>query len=468
MLPVVYTPTVGLGCQEFSHTFRKPRGLFLSFPKMERIKRVLANPRFDNVEAIVVTDGERILGLGDQGAGGMGIPIGKLSLYTACGGLHPAATLPIMLDVGTNNPQCLADPVYVGWRHERLRGAAYDEFIEAFVSAVVERWPHVLLQWEDFARDNATRLLERYRDRLCTFNDDIQGTAAVTIGTLLSAVNVTGLPLRDQRIAVLGAGSAGIGISSLLLNAMIADGLPEKEARSRFYLVDREGLLVEGMPGIVDFQKPFARSRVALADWRLEQPNRIGLFDVICNARPTVLIGVSGQPGAFPERMVRSMAEFTQQPIIFPLSNPTSRCEAAPSDLLAWTEGRAVIGTGSPFPPVIRKGVPTRVDQTNNSYVFPGIGLGAITIQARRISDGMLLAAAQAIAEASPSRRDGKANLLPPVAELRDVSYRVALAVAIEAQSAGLAEPTSRDELESRIRSKMWTPRYRPYRRTFN
>ena len=291
MLPVVYTPTVGLGCQEFSHTFRKPRGLFLSFPKMERIKRVLANPRFDNVETIVVTDGERILGLGDQGAGGMGIPIGKLSLYTACGGLHPAATLPILLDVGTNNPQCLADPVYVAWRHERLRGASYDEFIEAFVSAVVERWPHVLLQWEDFARDNATRLLERYRDRLCTFNDDIQGTAAVTVGTLLSAVNVTGVPLRDQRIAVLGAGSAGIGISSLLLNAMIADGLPEKEARSRFYLVDREGLLVEGMPRSVYFQKPFAQSRAALADWRLEQPNRIGLFDVICNVRPTVLIG---------------------------------------------------------------------------------------------------------------------------------------------------------------------------------
>ena len=291
MLPVVYTPTVGLGCQEFSHTFRKPRGLFLSFPQMEHIKRILANPRFDNVETIVVTDGERILGLGDQGAGGMGIPIGKLSLYTACGGLHPAATLPILLDVGTNNPQCLADPVYVAWRHERLRGASYDEFIEAFVSAVVERWPHVLLQWEDFARDNATRLLERYRDRLCTFNDDIQGTAAVTVGTLLSAVNVTGVPLRDQRIAVLGAGSAGIGISSLLLNAMVVDGVPEKDARSRFYLVDREGLLVEGMPRSVDFQKPFAQSRAALADWRLEQPNRIGLFDVICNVRPTVLIG---------------------------------------------------------------------------------------------------------------------------------------------------------------------------------
>jgi malate dehydrogenase (oxaloacetate-decarboxylating) len=467
MLPVVYTPAVGLGCQEFSHTFRKPRGLFLSFPHMGNIKRILANPRFDNVEAIVVTDGERILGLGDQGAGGMGIPIGKLSLYTACGGLHPATTLPIMLDVGTNNAQCLSDPVYVGWRHERVRGAAYDDFIEAFVSAVSERWPHVLLQWEDFARNNATRLLERYRDRLCTFNDDIQGTAVVTTGTLLSAVNVTGVPLTQQRIAVLGAGSAGIGVGSLLLNAMMADGLSEQEARSRFYLVDRDGLLVEGMAGILDFQKPFTQSRAALADWRLEQPDRIGPLDVARNARPTVLIGVSGQPGAFPEHVVRTVAEFTQQPIVFPLSNPTSRSEATPSDLLAWTEGRAVIGTGSPFPPVVKNGVPVRIDQTNNSYVFPGIGLGAISVRARRISDGMLLAAARALAEASPSKRDSNANLLPPVTELRDVSYRVALALALQAQSEGLAEGTSREELEARIRLKMWTPTYRPYRRTF-
>jgi malate dehydrogenase (oxaloacetate-decarboxylating) len=468
MLPVVYTPAVGLGCQEFSHTFRKPRGLFLSFPHMGNIKRILGNPRFDNVEAIVVTDGERILGLGDQGAGGMGIPIGKLSLYTACGGLHPSTTLPIMLDVGTNNAQCLSDPVYVGWKHERVRGAAYDEFIEAFVSAVTERWPHVLLQWEDFARNNATRLLERYRDRLCTFNDDIQGTAVVTTGTLLSAVNVTGVPLTEQRIAVLGAGSAGIGVSSLLLNAMIADGLSEREARSRFYLVDRDGLLVEGMPGMLDFQRPFAQSRAALADWRLEQPDQIGLLDVARNARPTVLIGVSGQPGAFPERVVRAVAEFTPQPIIFPLSNPTSRCEATPSDLLAWTEGHAIIGTGSPFPPVVKNGAPVRIDQTNNSYVFPGIGLGAISVRARRISDGMLLAAARALAAASPSKRDSTANLLPPVTELRDVSYRVALALALQAQSEGLAEETSREELEARIRLKMWTPVYRPYRRTFS
>ena len=468
MLPVVYTPAVGLGCQEFSHTFRKPRGLFLGFPHMGHIKGILANPRFDNVEAIVVTDGGRILGLSDQGAGGMGIPIGKLSLYTACGGLHPATTLPIMLDVGTNNAQCLADLLYVGWRHERMRGAAYDQFIEAFVSAVVDRWPHVLLQWEDFARDNATRLLERYRDRLCTFNDDIQGTAVVTTGTLISAINVTGVPLRDQRIAVLGAGSAGIGVSSLLLNAMMADGLSEREARSRFYLVDREGLLVEGISGIVDFQKPFTRARDMVVNWRLEQADRIGLFDVVCNARPTVLIGVSGQPRAFPERVVRTMAESTRQPIIFPLSNPTSRSEATPSDLLTWTEGRAVIGTGSPFPPILKNGVSIRIDQTNNSYVFPGIGLGAITARARCISDGMLLAAARALADVSPSKHDPKANLLPSVSELREVSYRLALAVALQAQREGLAEQTSREELEACIRLKMWTPIYRRYLRTFH
>ncbi|HET7023416.1 MAG TPA: NAD-dependent malic enzyme [Xanthobacteraceae bacterium] len=468
MLPVVYTPTVGIGCQEFSHTFRKPRGLFLSFPHMGQIKRILANPRFDNVEAIVVTDGERILGLGDQGAGGMGIPIGKLSLYTACGGLHPATTLPILLDSGTNNSQCLADPVYVGWKHERVRGTEYDKFIDTFVSAVTERWPNVLLQWEDFARDNATRLLERYRNRLCTFNDDIQGTAVVTTGTLLSAINVTRVPLTDQRIAVLGAGSAGIGVSSLLLKAMLADGLSEQEARSRFYLVDRNGLLVEGMSGLVDFQKPFTRSRAELAGWRLEQPERIELVDVVRNARPTVLIGVSGQPGAFPERVVRTMAEGTPQPIIFPLSNPTSRSEATPDDLLAWTEGRAVIGTGSPFPPVLKNGISMRIDQTNNSYVFPGIGLGAITARAKRITDGMLLAAARALADMSPSKSDPKANLLPPVSELRDVSYRVALAVAAQAQSEGVAEHTSREELEACVRLKMWTPTYRPYRRRFN
>ncbi|HZN31877.1 MAG TPA: NAD-dependent malic enzyme [Xanthobacteraceae bacterium] len=464
-LPVVYTPAVGLGCQRFSHVFRKPRGLFLSIPHRERIGSILANPHFDNVETIVVTDGERILGLGDQGAGGMGIPIGKLALYTGCGGLHPASTLPIMLDVGTDNPGCLADPLYIGWHHARVRGAAYDEFVEAFVSAVIARWPHVLLQWEDFARDNATRLLERYRDRLCTFNDDIQGTAAVATGALLAAVNVTGVPFKDHRIAVLGAGSAGSGISSLLLRAMVADGLPESEARKRFFLVDREGLLVEGMRGILPFQERFVQARSAVADWRLHQPDRIDLLDVVRNAKPTVLIGVSGQPGAFTQEVVRTMAQLTERPVIFPLSNPTSRSEATPADLIDWTDGRAVIGTGSPFPPVLRKGRPQPVDQTNNAYVFPGLGLGAIAAQARRVSDGMLMAAARALADASPARHDAGANLLPPVDELRRVSYRVAVAVALAAQAEGLAQPTTRDALEARIQSKMWTPVYRPYRR---
>jgi malate dehydrogenase (oxaloacetate-decarboxylating) len=466
MLPIVYTPTVGLGCQHFSQAFRKPRGLFLSIPHQERIQHILGHPRFNNVEAIVVTDGERILGLGDQGAGGMGISIGKLSLYTGCGGLHPATTLPIVLDVGTNNPERLSDPLYIGWRHERLRGEAYDDFIEAFVSAVSARWPHVLLQWEDFARDNATRLLDRYRDRLCTFNDDVQGTAVVAAGTLLAAVNVTGVPMREQRVAVLGAGGAGCGISALLLRAMIEDGLPEAEARRRFYLVDRDGLLVEGMPGLLSFQEPFAQPRSAVAGWTLERESMIGLGDAVRNAKPTVLIGVSGQPGAFPESVVRTMAASVQRPVIFPLSNPTSRAEATPIDVMAWTEGRAVIGTGSPFPPLLKNGAYVRVDQTNNSYVFPGIGLAAIAVHARRISDGMLMAAARALADVSPARQNPNANLLPPVSQLRDVSLRVAQAVALQARKDGLTEAMDAGDMYRKIQDKMWTPAYRPYGRS--
>jgi malate dehydrogenase (oxaloacetate-decarboxylating) len=465
MLPIVYTPTVGLGCQNFSRIFRKPRGLFLSMQQQEGIERILANPRFDKVRAIVVTDGERILGLGDQGAGGMGIPIGKLALYTACGGLDPGETLPVMLDVGTDNRDCLADPLYIGWRHERVRGQAYDDFVERFVRAVMARWPHVLLQWEDFARDNATRLLERYRDRLCTFNDDVQGTAAVAAGALLAAVETSGRALKDQRVAVVGAGSAGCGISSLLCSAMIADGLPAAQARRRFYLIDRDGLLVEDMPGLLPFQQPFAQPRTAVQGWKLAEAHRIGLLDVVCGARPSVLIGVSGQPGAFREDAVRMMARLVERPVIFPLSNPTSRCEAAPAELMAWTEGRAVIGTGSPFPPVEVHGRERQVDQTNNAYIFPGLGLGVIAVQARRVSDGMLMAAARCLAESSPAKLDPGANLLPPVNELRQVSYRVALAVALQAQKEGLAEPCDPAELEMLVRQRIWAPIYRAYRR---
>ncbi|HTV36650.1 MAG TPA: NAD-dependent malic enzyme, partial [Xanthobacteraceae bacterium] len=386
MMPIVYTPTVGRGCQLFSSIFRKPRGLFLSIQHKDIIGRILSHPRFDRVEAIVVSDGERILGLGDQGAGGMGIPIGKLSLYTACAGLHPSATLPILLDVGTDNEEHLADPLYIGWRHERIREAEYDELIAIFVDAVSARWPHVLLHWEDFALGNANRLLARYRNRLCTFNDDIQGTAAIAVGALLSAMNVTGEPLSRQRIAVLGAGSAGTGICSLLLRAMIDAGASEAEACGRFYLVDRQGLLVDGMPGLQPFQKPFVQPRNAVAGWPAGTADRITLADVVTNAHPTVLIGTSGQPHAFSQDVVRAMAAHVRRPIIFPLSNPTERSEATPQDLTAWTEGRAVIGTGSPFPPIRRNGRDFRIDQTNNAYVYPGVGLGAIAAQARHIS----------------------------------------------------------------------------------
>jgi malate dehydrogenase (oxaloacetate-decarboxylating) len=466
LLPIVYTPTVGAGCQQFSRLFRKPRGLFLSIPHKARIDRILAQPRFDKVEAIVVTDGERILGLGDQGAGGMGIPIGKLSLYTGCGGLHPATTLPILLDVGTDNPDCLADPLYVGWRNERVRGQEYDDFIEAFVSAVVKRWPRVLLQWEDFAKNNATRMLERYRDRLLTFNDDVQGTAAVATGALLSAINVTGVPLTEQRVAVLGAGSAGCGIAGLIRAAMRDAGLSDSEAATRFFMVDRDGLLVEGMTGLAPFQLPFLQNKQALGDWKLGHPDKIGLLDVVRNARPTVLIGVSGQAGAFSEPIVRAMAECNKRPVIFPLSNPTSREEATPADIEAWTEGRALIGVGSPFPPITRDGARFKVDQTNNSYIFPGVGLGALAVGAGRISDGMFMAAAKALASSSPARNNPKHNLLPPVSALREVALTVALAVAIQAHKEGLVSDVPIDQIEQRILAKMWTPRYVQYRRT--
>ena len=465
MLPVVYTPTVGAGCQQFSRLFRKPRGLFLSMPHKNRIEEILAHPRFDKVEAIVVTDGERILGLGDQGAGGMGIPIGKLALYTGCGGLHPATTLPIMLDVGTDNPDCLNDPLYIGWRHERVRGEEYDDFIEAFVSAVAKRWPHVLLQWEDFAKNNATRMLERYRDRLCTFNDDVQGTAAVATGTLLAAVNVTGVPLTEQRIAVMGAGSAGCGIASLIRKAMTDAGLSDSEAGKRFFMVDRDGLLVDGMDGIASFQQPFLQDKAAIADWKLDHPDRVALLDVVRNAKPTVLIGVSGQAGAFSEPVVRAMAEINKRPVIFPLSNPTSRAEATPDDLQAWTDGRAVIGTGSPFPPIERNGAKFKVDQTNNSYIFPGVGLGAIAVKASRVSDQMFMAAAKALAAASPARDDPTKSLLPPVTSLREVSITVALAVALQAHKEGLTQGVDTDQIDGLIRNKVWTPHYVPYNR---
>lgn len=463
LLPLVYTPTVGEGCQHFSEIWRKPRGLFLSYPNKPRIREILADPRFDRVRVIVVSDGERILGLGDQGAGGMGIPIGKLSLYTGCAGIHPELTLPILLDVGTHNRERLTNPLYIGWRHERIVGAQYDEFVEEFVSAVIERWPDVLLQWEDFAGVNAGRLLQKYRDRLCTFNDDIQGTAAIAAGTLLAAINVTGIPLQEQRIAVLGAGSAGCGISSLLLRAVVDAGVSEAQARKAFFLVDRNGLLVEGMEGLTAAQAPFVQPREAVKDWNIESSGRIGLLDVMRHARPTVLIGVSGQAGAFAEDVVRMMAQNVARPVIFPLSNPTSRSEATPQQLLEWTDGRALVGTGSPFAAVPWQGRSVHIDQTNNSYVFPGVGLGVLAVGAKRVTDAMFMAAAKAVAALSPTAKDKAASLLPPVDQLREVSFAVAKAVALQAQADGVAAACDEAEAERRIKAFVWEPKYVPY-----
>ena len=466
ILPLVYTPTVGEGCQRFSEIWRKPRGLFLSYPNKHRIREILSSPRLDGVRIIVVSDGERILGLGDQGAGGMGIPIGKLALYTACAGIHPDATLPILLEVGTNNQERLNDPLYVGWRHERVRGDDYDDFIEEFIAAVTERWPDVLLQWEDFAGSNASRLLNRYRDRLCSFNDDIQGTAAIAAGTLLAAITVTGIPLAEQRIAVLGAGSAGCGIASLLLQAMIDAGVSGAQARRRFFLIDRNGLLREGMADLTPAQMPFPQKPDAVSGWTVQTPGEIGLLDVVTNAHPTVLIGVSGQAGAFTEPVIRAMAEKVDRPVIFPLSNPTSRSEATPAQLVAWSEGRALIGTGSPFPPIAWKGTRMKVNQTNNSYIFPGVGLGVLASGARRITDAMFMAAGRAVAEMSPAIKDRQAPLLPPVTELRAVAVAIAKAVARQAQADHVADPCDEAELDRRIAAHVWEARYRAYRKT--
>jgi len=463
MLPIVYTPVVGVGCQRFSETYRRPRGVFIAYPNKDKIEHILSNPRFDSVEAIVVSDGERILGLGDQGAGGMGIPIGKLALYSACAGLNPAATLPILLDTGTNNQERLNNPLYIGWKHERIRGKEYDDFIEAFVVAVKKRFPNILLQWEDFAQQNANPILEKYRNQLCTFNDDIQGTAAIATGTLLSALQVTGTALRNHRIAVLGGGSAGCGICQLLMQAMINDGLTESEAQSRFFIVDRQGLLIEDAIGLMPFQEKFCQKRNAVADWTCVDQKNITLLDVVKNNHPTVLIGVSGQPGTFTEEIVREMAAHVERPVIFPLSNPTCRSEAIPEDLITWTNDKVVIGTGSPFPPAMRNGVSTRIDQTNNAYIFPGMGLGIIAVKATRVTDKMFMAAAVALAACSPTIHNPTANLLPPLNDIRHVSFQIAIAVAKEAIDSGFAPFQTDAQLEEIVRAKVWEPVYVPY-----
>ena len=453
MMPIIYTPTVGEGCRQYSHVFRRPRGLYISYPHRHEIPALLANTPSQDVEVIVVTDGERILGLGDLGVGGMGIPIGKLSLYSVCAGIHPAATLPIMLDVGTDNPELLDDPLYLGWRHPRMRGQEYDAFVEAFVEAVKQQFPRVLLQWEDFAKQNAARLLERYRDRLCTFNDDIQGTGAVTVAGLLAAMKLLGSTLSEQRIVILGAGSSAIGICDQIVAAMIQAGRAEQDAKRKLWLVDSKGLVHKGRSNLESSKQKYAQPAAAT--------ETVGFLDVVKNVHPTVLLGTSGQRGAFSEDVTREMARHVARPVIFPLSNPTSKSEATPSDLLNWTAGRALIATGSPFPPVSQHGRSIKIGQCNNAFIFPGVGLGVIAAGARRVTDTMFSAAARVLSEFSPALSDPDGALFPPLESVREISYRVALAVQVEAVRAGLTS-LSLDALQRALTNKVWAPQYVP------
>ncbi|WP_299793528.1 NAD-dependent malic enzyme [uncultured Shewanella sp.] len=465
MMPIIYTPTVGMACERFSKNYRRNRGLFISYPNKDRIDDLLNNSTRQKVKIIVVTDGERILGLGDQGIGGMGIPIGKLSLYTSCGGISPAYTLPITLDVGTDNPNLLEDPMYMGWRHQRIGGEEYAEFVEAFMQAVHRRWPDALIQFEDFAQKNAMPLLERYKDQYCCFNDDVQGTAAVTVGSLLAACKAAKTKLSEQRVTFLGAGSAGCGIAEAIVAQMVSEGLSEEQARARVFMVDRWGLLQDNMPTLLPFQQKLAQKCDDIESWENFSEN-ISLLDVVNNAKPTVLIGVSGAPGIFSEEIIKAMHSHCPRPIVFPLSNPTSRVEATPKDVLHWTQGQALVATGSPFEPVVVDGDTFEIAQCNNSYIFPGIGLGVLACGAKRVSDEMLMASSRALAECSPLALEGEGPLLPPLGEIHKVSKHIAFAVGKVAIEQGHALPCTDELLEQAIEDNFWTAEYRRYKRT--
>lgn len=469
VMPLIYTPTVGQACQQFSKIYRRKRGLFISYPDRERIDDMLQNATKQNVKVIVVTDGERILGLGDQGIGGMGIPIGKLALYTACGGISPAYTLPVVLDVGCNNKAVTEDPMYMGWRHERISGDEYYAFVDQFIQAVKVRWPQALVQFEDFAQSTANPLLHRYRDQLCCFNDDIQGTASVTVGTLLAACRAKGERLSDQRVVFAGAGSAGCGIAEQIVMLMREEGLSDSKARARIFMINRSGLVLSSSEGVREFQKPLSVSSERVADWTLEHskaPGTISLLDVVKNAHPTVLVGVSGQPGLFNKAVIEAMHAHCERPVVLPLSNPTSQVEALPVDIMRWTGGRAIVATGSPFAPVDMAGQRHEIAQCNNSYIFPGVGLGVIASRATRITDTMMVAASRALADASPMVKTGEGALLPPLGEIRSVSKLIARAVFLQAVTDQVAMPVPEELIDEKIAANFWEPAYRDYRRT--
>jgi len=459
MLPIIYTPTVGEAAMQYSRIYFHQRGLYLSYPIKDRLEEVIANYPINDVDVIVVTDGERILGLGDQGIGGMTIPIGKLSLYTLFGGIHPARTLPIILDVGTNNHELLNDKLYLGWQHERLSGREYDEFVDQFVKAIRKRYPKVLLQWEDFGKDNARRILDKYREEILSFNDDIQGTAAVTLSALIGAVNVTKQKLRDQKVAILGGGSAGTGIADMIVAEMREEGLTQAEAAKRIYLIDIDGLIHFSSKHVTNAQKPYVQSQSQVTHWSLHS-DHISLLDVVKNAHPTILIGVSAQGGAFDKEILEEMARHTERPIVFPLSNPTTKAECTPQEAMDWTQGKAIIATGSPFAPVTYEGKSYKIGQCNNVYIFPGVGLGALGCEATQVTEGMFLAAARMLASYSPALKDPTASLFPPIEDVRNVSRQIALAVAKRACEEKVAKCT---DFRKGIESHVWEPHYPTY-----
>jgi len=453
MMPIIYTPTVGLACQQFGHIYRRPRGLFISADDRGRISQVMRNWPYREAAMIVVTDGERILGLGDLGANGMGIPIGKLALYTACAGLHPRRCLPVMLDVGTNNEALLHDPLYLGLRQKRLAGAALDELVEEFVEATQEVFPGIVVQFEDFANHNAFRLLGRYRDRICCFNDDIQGTASVTVAGVFSALRVTGKKMSEQTFLCLGAGEAATGISDLLVSAMVAEGMDVRAARGRCWMVDSKGLVVASRHGLASHKVPYAHQHAPIADF-------LGAVKAL---RPTAIIGVGATPGMFTREVIEEMSRLNERPIVFALSNPTSKSECTAEQAYAWSGGRALFASGSPFDPVTLDGKRYVPRQGNNSYVFPGVGLGVVAVRATRVTDEMFMAAARTLAEHVSEADLAQGSLYPPLNRVREVSAHIAAAVAEVAFRNGLAGMDRPEDLLDFMRSQMYEPRYAGY-----
>ncbi|MBJ8148867.1 oxaloacetate-decarboxylating malate dehydrogenase [Bacillus cereus] len=461
MLPIVYTPTVGVAIQRYSHEYRKPRGVYLSINDPSGIEEAFTNigATAENIDLVVVTDGEGILGIGDWGVGGINIAIGKLAVYTAAVGIDPSRVLPVILDVGTNREELLNNPFYIGNRHPRITGEAYDEFIDTFVQAVNKQFPKALLHWEDFSSRNARKILDKYRHDVCTFNDDIQGTGAVSLAAVLSAVKASGVPLSEHRVVVFGAGTAGIGIADQVRDAMVRVGVSEEESYKRFWCIDRNGLVTNNMEDLLDFQIPYARKEAEVSEWK--QNDVIGLAEVVKYVKPTILIGTSTVAGAFKEEIIKEMASHVERPIILPMSNPTPLAEAKPADLIEWTEGRALVATGSPFEPVTYNGVTYVIGQSNNALIFPGLGLGTIVVRASVMTDGMFAAAAEAVASMVDTSQPGT-PILPEVEELRNISEMVAIEVAKVAVAEGVARVNLSDnDIKMAVKEAMWKPEYR-------